>query len=813
MDTKLKNSRDRHWLGILLLILLTAVMAAATVSSYPYMRQKAIEQKSADQTQRENENSEFERLATQIMNFSYVIWHQQKQEENGRILSFSQTFYPGLDEKLRLAQENEGADTAEWSDSEEETETLRQIQGQITDLGRRWQEMYEKYNGTLIRYAVMGENGEYLRSNVTDPQSVFAGEPSGDQIRFTAEFSTGGRLAVTGLAGAEDACSRLYQAMNSYEFYDPVASRLGSQYRTSGAEFKGPENIKIQFLCELSVLGRGTSDAAGMAEDSVMLNSWDYQGGGYFMVLWSITAIVTVIALVLPGIRSLQIGRSALCRLSFEPLSMLGCLWVATVSSSIPADLIRATMDGRITDEWMKAGFAKGAADMLTLLLNLLFWMVIYGVLCWGITCIRAVFTLGLWRYFKERTWLGRFLRWCKQWVCKGLDLFSNTDWESRSTRIIGKAVIANFIILALISCLWFWGIGALVIYSLVLFILLKKYWGQMQERYQLLLKGIHDMAEGDLDVEFAEDLGVFEPFKEQISHIRDGFKKAVAQEVKSEKTKSELITNVSHDLKTPLTAIITYINLLKQENITKEERDSYIEVLDRKSMRLKELIEDLFEISKANSGTVTLHLDSVDIVSLIKQVRYELADKIEASGVDFRFTLPDEKLTLRLDGQKTCRIFENLMVNITKYAMRGTRAYIQARREEGGYVAVTMRNISENELKVSPQELTDRFVRGDQSRNTEGSGLGLAIARSFTEAQGGTMELELEEDIFKVTVRWREETQESPLVSEEAAPLSETSHPPVPEKFAWWDPEENEILEENAENETARPEDETKDS
>lgn len=123
------------------------------------------------------------------------------------------------------------------------------------------------------------------------------------------------------------------------------------------------------------------------------------------------------------------------------------------------------------------------------------------------------------------------------------------------------------------------------------------------------------------------------------------------------------------------------------------------------------------------------------------------------------------------------------------------------------------MRNISENELKVSPQELTDRFVRGDQSRNTEGSGLGLAIARSFTEAQGGTMELELEEDIFKVTVRWREETQESPLVSEAAAPLSETSHPPVPEKFAWWDPEENEILEENAENETARPEDETKDS
>ena len=132
-----------------------------------------------------------------------------------------------------------------------------------------------------------------------------------------------------------------------------------------------------------------------------------------------------------------------------------------------------------------------------------------YGILYWGITCIRAVFTLGLWRYFKERTWLGRFLRFCKRWTLKGLDLFSNTDWEGKSTRIIGKAVIANFIILALISCLWFWGIGALVIYSLVLFFLFKKYWGKWKKNNQLLLKGINAMAEGNLDVEFDEDLGI----------------------------------------------------------------------------------------------------------------------------------------------------------------------------------------------------------------------------------------------------------------------------------------------------------------
>ena len=231
-----------------------------------------------------------------------------------------------------------------------------------------------------------------------------------------------------------------------------------------------------------------------------------------------------------------------------------------------------------------------------------------------------------------------------------------------------------------------------------------------------------------------------------------------MAQEVKSERTKSELITNVSHDLKTPLTAIITYVNLLKQENVTEEERKSYIRVLDQKSMRLKVLIEDLFEVSKASSGTVSLHLENVDIVSLLKQVRFELADKIDASGIEFRYNLPEERILLHLDSQKTYRVFENLLVNITKYGMPGTRAYIQVVREDDGHVLITMRNISARELEVSPEELTERFVRGDTSRNTEGSGLGLAIAGSFVEVQGGTMKLEVEDDLFRVSIRWKTE-------------------------------------------------------
>ena len=205
----------------------------------------------------------------------------------------------------------------------------------------------------------------------------------------------------------------------------------------------------------------------------------------------------------------------------------------------------------------------------------------------------------------------------------------------------------------------------------------------------------------------------------------------------------------MSHDLKTPLTAIITYVNLLKEEK-DEEKRKDYTDVLERKSLRLKVLIEDLFEISKASSKNITLDIVEVDIVNLFKQVKLELEEKLKAAEVDFRCTYPQEKLLVSLDSQKTYRIFENLLVNITKYALPGTRAYVEIVRE--GAEAV----ISAAELTFNPEEITERFVRGDASRNTEGSGLGLAIVKSFTELQKGSFFIETEADLFKAELRFR---------------------------------------------------------
>lgn len=358
-------------------------------------------------------------------------------------------------------------------------------------------------------------------------------------------------------------------------------------------------------------------------------------------------------------------------------------------------------------------------------------------------------------RYFKEHSMIYRYWDKILTYLKNFYQELVNFDIGTDARRIITKLVIVNFIILAVMSLFWMWGIFLLAAYSLIIYFLLKKYVKDIQDKYQNLLKATSSIARGDLDIVLSEDFGVFESYKNELRQIQTDFKKAVAEEVKSQRMKSELITNVSHDLKTPLTAIITYINLLKVPGITEEQRQEYIDTLDKKAVRLKVLIEDLFEVSKATTNNVTLNYDKVDIGNLLRQCYLEYEDRIEDAELQFKFMLPEQKVILTLDSQKTFRIFENLYTNAVKYALPGTRVYVSMREREED-VEIEIKNISRTELNVEPNELTERFVRGDGSRNTEGSGLGLAIARSFTELQHGTLRIALDGDLFKVTLVFR---------------------------------------------------------
>ena len=474
-------------------------------------------------------------------------------------------------------------------------------------------------------------------------------------------------------------------------------------------------------------------------------------------MLLGFSFLTAAVAFITGLIKPLGITERKFFAMPFELLILIGGCALAFMSDGgyLVMEVVAGTATGVFASELVRElNFSYQQAYGILMAGNAVMWAVGITFIYWFVVSLDSIFTMGLTRWLKERTIIGWLLMGGKNAVEKTCGLVGSVDFRDKQTKLLLKIVGINFVLLTVISCFWFFGIFGLMIYSVVLFFLLRRIYDGMQEKYEILLQATGKMADGNLEVEINDDLGVFEPLKGEITKIRNGFKKAVEEEVKSQSMKTELITNVSHDLKTPLTAIITYVNLLKKEGITEEERRNYIRILDQKSMRLKSLIEDLFEISKANSNNVTLHLVEVDIVSLMKQVRLELEDKIGRSQVEFRWNMPDDKAVLILDSEKTYRVFENLLVNIVKYALPGTRAYVEI-TDDGETVMVSMKNISATEISLEGRDITDRFVRGDESRNTEGSGLGLAIARSFVELQKGTMEVGIEADLFKVKIEW----------------------------------------------------------
>lgn len=274
--------------------------------------------------------------------------------------------------------------------------------------------------------------------------------------------------------------------------------------------------------------------------------------------------------------------------------------------------------------------------------------------------------------------------------------------------------------------------------------------------------KQIHDATEkiykGDTNIKLDESLytGVLKELAIYINDIAGGFSNAIKESLKSERLKTELITNVSHDIKTPLTSIINYVDLLKQENIQNEKAKEYIEVLDNKSQRLKKLIEDLVEASKASSGNIKINKEVLNVKELLNQVTGEFEDKFNSRGLNIISKLPEKTVYIKADSRYFYRVLENIYSNVAKYAEENTRVYIDCILEEENTVAIYVKNISKDELNISADELMQRFVRGDKSRNTEGSGLGLSIAKSLTELQDGTFNIYLDGDLFKVAIKFK---------------------------------------------------------
>ncbi|KKK39844.1 hypothetical protein WQ57_00680 [Mesobacillus campisalis] len=280
-----------------------------------------------------------------------------------------------------------------------------------------------------------------------------------------------------------------------------------------------------------------------------------------------------------------------------------------------------------------------------------------------------------------------------------------------------------------------------------VLFVKKVRYFSVIIERTNSLAAG---QLGPDLPVKGKSVLG---KLAENLNQLKQGVKKSQSEQAKSERLKTELITNVSHDLRTPLTSIITYTELLKAAELPEEDRSAYLEIIDRKSKRLKVLIDDLFEVSKMASGNIELKREKVDLVQLLQQALAEHDSSIHSSGLQVRISQPDAPVHALVDGQKLWRVFDNLIGNILKYSLENTRVYISV-QAVGDFAEITFKNVSKYELSENVDELFERFKRGDTSRHTEGSGLGLAIAQSIVDLHGGSLDIEADGDLFKAKVK-----------------------------------------------------------
>ena len=368
-----------------------------------------------------------------------------------------------------------------------------------------------------------------------------------------------------------------------------------------------------------------------------------------------------------------------------------------------------------------------------------------------GIFEIKYMLTSGFCRYWKEDSLIGSI---CGN-VKRRFEKLSEVDLSDKTDTVLLKYVLIQMVIVGVIACFWSFGIVLSVLYSVLLFFYIRKKLKKVQKDYQVLLKEAHQLADGRFDEEIIQDVGIFNALGEEFKNVRTGFEKAVCEEMKSQNMKTELISNVSHDLKTPLTGIKNYAELLGQNNVSEQDKQVYLENLQHYIDRLNNLIEDLFEVSKVNSGNIELNPVELNVVALIQQAQAETEDLLKQKNLSVILDAPENGIVQALDGDKTYRIFENLFTNIAKYTLPGTRVYVSATAQPE-YTEIVFKNISEAQMNFTPEEIVERFVRGDKSRHESGSGIGLAIVKSFTEVQNGTFSIEIDGDLFKAVVRFK---------------------------------------------------------
>lgn len=510
-----------------------------------------------------------------------------------------------------------------------------------------------------------------------------------------------------------------------------IKKSLKSVYRSINAQQYGIE--KINFVYYVDFLSNDYKDFINYYENSNI-----FLPG---ILIGSIISFVLMCAFVMvSNYKKLSNVRFAMGikRFPVEIVFILCCLWFVPV--------ISFSSDMQYYEKLSRLPFLAFEMFQVFFALIAIYYMII---------AFKSLYNDGMNSFVINNSIIIRIIRGITNRFKKGIEN-DNIDLSDNSKRKVAYISI-GLIIIGTVACAMFVNNFKFVIWVLwlVLVYIFYKSYLKVADDIDELTEASKKIKEGNYNISIDVKDSSLKELARNISTISNNLSGAIEDAVKSERMKTELITNVSHDLKTPLTAIINYSDLLNNNDIlTEEEVKEYSKIIYDKSNKLKYLIEDLFEVSKASSGNIEINSEIIDIKLLIMQIAGEWEDKLEEKNIKIVSKFPQDSVMLSLDANKTSRVFDNLMSNIYKYAMSGTRVYIDLFKDSSN-VLIEIKNISNYSLNITPQELVERFKRGDESRNTEGSGLGLSIASSFIEAQGGKFNIEIDGDLFKTIIKF----------------------------------------------------------
>lgn len=765
MDTKLKNNEEapaafekpqkkRTGAAAIASLLVVALIAGSVL-----LFGQKIYQKTKLSPEDLYASGEFQQNILESGYTLYWMMHSVQNEEigTGAASGAARLFYPSLFAGPQAdAQPGEEQDTQDGAEKDGTAEVLTGEDGEseyedlvfaVQDIlhnGESFLHNSWNYNDftavdTATGFVFRGNNAQLL--NLAKGQEIALR----DTYSFYAvlDFDKDGNLTLTTAYGTG---AETVEILTEAE-YAKLFEKGWPALTNAASALQGPRNMR-------AVMGIRTADEMRLG----LFTTLSYQearalsDGGFALFCVAMAILAALAGVLLAAIRPLNLNGLSFASLSPEVSVGLGVAVFVLLEAIINTNLFVYAYRGRVLQELVDVGLPQTAATWLGYAAIFVICLFLFGSAFFAAASLWQIKKLGIKQYFIQRSLVVRAVVFGKSIVLRFWHWASTINFSQKSDKMLARLLFANLLVISFLCILWAGGIVVAVLYTIFLFVFLRRKVAKVQQDYNQMMEATRQMAQGRLDAPLDSDFGIFEPVKQELSQIQHGFRKAVAAETKSQNMKTELITNVSHDLKTPLTAIITYVDLLQQEGITEEQRQEYVGTLEAKSQRLKRLIEDLFEVSKASSNDIVLNKKQVDLPALVKQVVAENNDEMEAAGLEVLFRFEEEKQELALDGEKTSRIFENLLLNAAKYSLPGTRVYVGGKTENGEAV-VEIKNISRYALDAQSNNLTERFVRGDLSRSTEGSGLGLAIVKSFAEVQGGRLEIEVDGDLFKARV------------------------------------------------------------